>query len=150
MKHLFIFSLLLACFTAFSQSEGRTVISLNGQWDFDQTELAFPPKKYTRTIPVPGLVHLAKPRIEQYEKFFKKPTDADIQVKEYRFTNRDYTPMYSWYRRQVNIDQKLQGQQLFITLKKSQYVTMVYVNGLLVGRSIECYTPIEFNITEAV
>ena len=42
--------------------DGRTTISLNGEWDFDQTELAFPPRKYTRKIPVPGLVHLARPK----------------------------------------------------------------------------------------
>ena len=34
--------------------DGRTTISLNGEWDFDQTEHAFPPRKYTRKIPVPG------------------------------------------------------------------------------------------------
>lgn len=30
--------------------DGRTTISLNGEWDFDQTELAFPPRKYTRNL----------------------------------------------------------------------------------------------------
>ena len=27
--------------------DGRTTISLNGEWDFDQTEHAFPPRKDT-------------------------------------------------------------------------------------------------------
>lgn len=132
----------------FSQ-EGRTTICLNGEWEFDQTEKAFPPQKYTRKIPVPGLVHLATPRIEQYEKFFKKPTDVEM-VDQSNFLDRDYTPMYNWYKRKVRIDNNLKGEQLFLTIKKSQYVTQVYVNGYQVGQSMECYTPIDFNITEAV
>jgi len=57
---------------------GRTTISLNGQWEFDQTTDAFPPKKYTRKIPVPGLVHLATPRIEDYDKFFKETRRSNV------------------------------------------------------------------------
>ena len=66
--------LIMCCFlSVFAWADdGRTTISLNGEWDFDQTEHAFPPRKYTRKIPVPGLVHLARPKISQYEKFFKK------------------------------------------------------------------------------
>lgn len=144
---------LLAIFCFFSMcmfaQEGRTTIPLNGEWEFDQTEFAFPPKKYTRKIPVPGLVHLAIPRISQYEKFFKKPTDVEL-VEQFNFMNRDYTPMYNWYKRKIQIGDNLRGKQLFLTIKKSQYVTQVYVNGHMVGRSIECYTPMDFNITEAV
>ena len=56
--------------------EHCTVISLNGTWEFDQTTDAFPPEKFTRKIPVPGLIHLAEPRIEEYDKFFKRPPDT--------------------------------------------------------------------------
>ena len=128
---------------------GRTTISLNGEWDFDQTEKAFPPQQFTRKIPVPGLVHLATPRISQYEKFFKKPEKVEA-VAQSNFLDQDYTPMYNWYRRHVHIDQSLKGQHLFLTIKKSQFVTTAYVNGLRVGSSMECYTPIDFDITHAV
>ena len=129
--------------------DGRTTISLNGEWDFDQTELAFPPRKYTRKIPVPGLVHLARPKISQYEKFFKKPDGVEL-VEQFNFLERDYTPMYNWYKRKVFIDEKFKDEQLFLTIKKSQYVTRVFVNGHEVGASIECYTPMDFNNTSAV
>ena len=129
--------------------DGRTTISLNGEWDFDQTELAFPPRKYTRKIPVPGLVHLARPKISQYEKFFKKPDGVEL-VEQFNFLERDYTPMYNWYKRKVFIDEKFKDEQLFLTIKKSQYVTRVFVNGHQVGSSMECYTPMDFNITSAV
>lgn len=129
--------------------DGRTTISLNGEWDFDQTELAFPPRKYTRKIPVPGLVHLARPKISQYEKFLKKPDGVEL-VEQFNFLERDYTPMYNWYKRKVFIDEKFKDEQLFLTIKKSQYVTRVFVNGHEVGASMECYTPMDFNITSAV
>ncbi len=129
--------------------DGRTTISLNGEWDFDQTELAFPPRKYTRKIPVPGLVHLARPKISQYEKFFKKPDGVEL-VEQFNFLERDYTPMYNWYKRKVFIDEKFKDEQLFLTIKKSQYVTRVFVNRHEVGASMECYTPMDFNITSAV
>ena len=129
--------------------DGRTTISLNGEWDFDQTELAFPPRKYTRKIPVPGLGHLARPKISQYEKFFKKPDGVEL-VEQFNFLERDYTPMYNWYKRKVFIDEKFKDEQLFLTIKKSQYVTRVFVNRHEVGASMECYTPMDFNITSAV
>ena len=129
--------------------DGRTTISLNGEWDFDQTELVFPPRKYTRKIPVPGLVHLARPKISQYEKFFKKPDGVEL-VEQFNFLERDYTPMYNWYKRKVFIDEKFKDEQLFLTIKKSQYVTRVFVNRHEVGASMECYTPMDFNITSAV
>lgn len=129
--------------------DGRTTISLNGEWDFDQTEQAFPPRKYTRKIPVPGLVHLARPKISQYEKFFKKPDGVEL-VEQFNFLERDYTPMYNWYKRKVFIDEKFKDEQLFLTIKKSQDVTRVFVNGHQVGSFMECYTPMDFNITSAV
>ncbi|KAA5474665.1 glycoside hydrolase family 2 protein [Bacteroides caccae] len=143
--------LIMCCFlsTLIWANNGRTTISLNGEWDFDQTEQAFPPRKFTRKIPVPGLVHLAKPKIAQYEKFFKKPDVVEL-TEQSNFLERDYKPMYNWYKRKIFIDEKLKGEQLFLTIKKSQYVTRVFVNGHQMGASIECYTPIDVNITSAI
>lgn len=148
MKQIFV---ILCCFLSAIAwaDERRTTIPLNGEWDFDQTERAFPPQRFTRKIPVPGLVHLAKPRISQYEKFFKKP-DAVEMVEQSNFLERDYTPMYNWYKRTIFIDEHLKGEELFLTIKKSQYVTRAFVNGHEVGSSMECYTPMDFKITEAV
>jgi hypothetical protein len=56
---LLILLFLLIIKSASAQQEPRTSINLNGTWEFDQTVNAFPPAKFTRIIPVPGLVHLA-------------------------------------------------------------------------------------------
>ena len=64
MKHSVILILALILTVKYSNGQSpRTVINLNGTWEFDQTTTAFPPEKFTRTIPVPGLIHLAVPKI---------------------------------------------------------------------------------------
>lgn len=151
MKKLLLAAILLATFPLFASAstQPRIVIDLNGEWSFDQTEKAFPPKKYTRKIPVPGLVHLATPKISQYGKFFR--TDNEIEsVNSFNFLERQYTPMYNWYSRKVRIDSSLEGKKIILNILKSQYVTTVYVNGYIAGRAIECYTPLKFNISEFV
>jgi hypothetical protein len=127
----------------------RTTISLNGTWQFDQTPFGFPPMHFTRTIPVPGLVHLATPKIDDYDKFFKRADKVEAKD-QHNLYNIDYTPRYSWYLKYVNIPKELEGKEAVITIKKSQYVTQVYVNGMDMGTSMACYTPVEFPITKAL
>ena len=50
-----------------------TKISLNGVWDFEQTANAFPPETFTRKCPVPGLIHLAEPKIDAFDNLFQTP-----------------------------------------------------------------------------
>ncbi|MCX6262085.1 MAG: glycoside hydrolase family 2, partial [Bacteroidia bacterium] len=127
----------------------RSIISLNGTWEFDQTSNAFPPSKFTRKISVPGLIHLAEPRIEEYDKFFKRPGKAE-SVEQFNLYNLDYTPRYSWYRKTVFIPKELGDKEGTIIIKKSQYVTQVYINGMDMGTSMACYTPIEFPVNKAI
>ena len=88
---LFVFCL---CASLLFAQEGRTVISLNGEWEFDQTKTAFPPTKFTRKIPVPGLIHLAVPRVAEYNKFFQSgEQDAVIQENHNFIEDMDYTPI---------------------------------------------------------
>jgi beta-galactosidase len=145
---VFLILILLSVRVTFSQDQ-RTTINLNGTWEFDQTTKAFPPEKFTRKIPVPGLIHLAEPRIEEYDKFFKRPDKAE-SVEQFNLYNLDYIPRYSWYRRTVFVPKELEGKEGMITLKKSQYVTQVYINGIDMGTSIACYTPVEFPVGNAL
>ena len=73
MKNLITLILLLfVSVSVLPQNIGK-VIDLNGQWDFEQTADAFPPLTFSRKCPVPGLIHLALPKIDSYDKLFKKP-----------------------------------------------------------------------------
>ncbi len=135
--------------TASGQEYPRVTLDLNGDWAFEQTLDAFPPSNFTRICPVPGLVHLARPKIDQYEVFFNRPEES-IADQSHNLMNRDYQPKYSWYKRKINIPAGLSLKEGVITIKKAQYVTQVYVNGMDVGQSMACYTPVEFNITHAL
>lgn len=122
---------------------------LNGTWEFEQTTTAHPPARFSRTIPVPGLVHLATPRIAEYDKFFKRPEKVAAKM-EHSVYEIDYTPRYSWYRKKVRVPADAKGLEAVLTIKKSQYVTQVWVNGIDMGTSMECYTPIDLAITRAL
>ena len=143
IRYFLIFTLILTCFSVSAQ---QNIIVLNGTWDFDQTENAFPPKKFKRTIPVPGLIHLAEPRIEDYDKFFKRPESVSLKL-SHKLSELDYTPKYNWYRKSVIIPEEKHGKEVVLTVKKAQYVAQVYVNGMDAGASMACYTPIDLNIT---
>lgn len=129
--------------SAFSQD----IIDLNGKWQFEQTTQAIPPRKFTRTIPVPGLIHLATPKIEQYEVLFRRP-DKVVFSEQHALGDQEYKPRYNWYYRKVKIGPEFQGKNAVLTIMKSKYVTRVFVNGMDVGSSMECYTPIEFPISQ--
>jgi len=144
-KFLIILGLFLSQ-VAFAQ---RTTISLNGTWQFDRTEKAFPPRKFTRTIPVPGLIHLATPKIDDYDIWFKKPTTAETK-QAHSVYDIDYVPQYNWYWKIVKIPSELNGKEALLRIKKSQYVTQVYVNGIDMGISMDCYTPIEIPLAKVL
>jgi beta-galactosidase/beta-glucuronidase len=148
-----VFTLLIPLFlleiATFSQEVVRNTFLLNGTWQFEQTLTAFPPSNFSRTIPVPGLIHLADPRIEEYDVFFKKPDQVE-KKQQHNLQDIDYTPRYSWYRKKVFIPKDLKGKEAVLTIKKSQYVTQVYINGWDAGGSMACYTPIDLNITSAL
>ena len=150
MKHSVILFLVfvLSLQLTFAQKP-RAVINLNGTWEFDQTTNAFPPEKFTRKIPVPGLIHLAEPKIVEYDKFFKRPGKPESK-EQFNLYNLDYTPRYSWYKKTVFIPVELENTEGMITIKKSQYVTQVYINGMDLGTSMACYTPIEFPVNKAI
>ncbi len=141
--------LLLISPSAFTQ---RKTISLSGEWEFDRTVEAFPPAKFTRTIPVPGLIHLAEPKIGDYDIWFRRPETPDAPEAKlaHGVYDIDYVPKYNWYRKSVMVHDSLQGREFLLRIRKSQYVTQVYVNGIDMGTSMECYTPVEFPVTRAL
>lgn len=140
---------LLMSFFIFSELQAQNIqtINLNGIWQFEQTANAFPPATYGKTIPVPGLIHLATPRVEHYDKLFKGPHSNRNEI-EHNPLDISYAPKYSWYRRIVDISADLKGSEAVLIIKKSQFVTRVYVNGHFAGSSSECATPIRMHITQ--
>ena len=121
-------------------------ISLNGVWDFEQTTNGFPPETFTRKCPVPGLIHLAEPKIDAFDNLFQTPEKSFYEeTSDYRMIK--YKPMYSWYRSVVDLPELQEGTEVMLTILKSQYVTQVYINGHDAGQSVACYTPIRIRVT---
>lgn len=149
MKDLTILIVILFLANHVSASNEGKTINLNGTWDFEQTTNAFPPQKFTRKCPVPGLIHLAEPKVDAYDKLFKRP-DQVLADEAYDYRKLQYEPRYSWYKKVVNIPATMQGSEAMLTMLKSQFVTQVYVNGIDMGQSISCYTPIDIKITNVL
>ena len=148
MKRLISCIFFITCTLTLAGQHKKT-INLNGTWQFDQTDKAFPPETFSQTISVPGLIHMAKPKIADYEKFFKRPEKTRLET-THSLYDIDYTPKYSWYKKNILIPERYKGKEAVLTLLKSKYVTQIIVNGKDFGTSMECYTPIETNITRAL
>lgn len=140
--------LLLAAFCN-AEPVVRKTISLNGSWDFEQSKTAFPPQKFTRKIPVPGLIHLARPKIEQYDLYFPKPGTVAYERRQ-RGINSFIEPLYNWYRIRFKVNPDLSKKYGVLTLHKSQFVTQAFLNGIELGTSMACYTPIDFVAGHAI
>ena len=148
MKHMILFFVSVFLFPfSILPSSPRTTMNLNGTWQFDQTDTAFPPATFTRTIPVPGLVHLATPKIDQYENLYAKSKSAQFKT-AHKVLDLQYDPKYNWYRKVIDVPGELAGRHAVLTIKKSKYVTQVFVNGMDAGTSMECYTPIDYPVTK--
>ena len=115
-------------------AEPRLTIPLSGTWEFEQTESAFPPEKFSRKIPVPGLIFLAEPKIEQYDEYY----------------DGSYEPRYNWYCRSFFVQKDAEELNGVVTVLKSKYLTDVFLNGRYLGGSMSSYTPIEFPLGSSV
>jgi beta-galactosidase len=148
-RNLALFLLLFLFSTLSASQAGRTTFHLNGSWAFEQTLTAFPPREFSRSIVVPGLIHLAQPKIEDYARYFPRPDKVEYNM-EYNLLQASYIPKYSWYKRHIKIPEELQDKYAVLQILKSKYVTSAYINGIDVGTSLACYTPIDFPVTHTL
>lgn len=130
MRYLLFFIFIMNVYVGISQKEGM-VLSLNGVADFEQTKTAFPPKKFTRRIPVPGLIDLAEPKIEQYDLYFSGQQE----------------PRYNWYRFRFEIGKEHAADYAILKLLKARYNTQIIFNGQDCGQYMQCNTPIDCDLT---
>ena len=130
MKKYVVIVVLIAFFQSPLKAQ-RLEMDLSGTWDFEQTDKAFPPEKFTRSIPVPGLIDLAKPKIEGYDEIFMG----------------DQEPKYSWYKKEFYLTDEHKGKKAILSLLKSRFNTQVIINGIDVGTFIQTATPIEVELT---
>jgi hypothetical protein len=109
----------------------QDIILLNGVADYEQTEFAFPPEKFDYKVPVPGLIDLAEPKLEQYDKYFSGKQELK----------------YHWYRFTFKVPSKYENKFATLVLLKSMFNTQIILNGYDCGTYMQCSTPIETNLT---
>lgn len=96
-------------------------VSLNGEWQLQPGEKK--PTEWQHHIPVPALVDLAQPLLEDWQKFD-----------------------YFWFRKEFQISNQT-FNQLYLQLQQVQFGTQVWLNDHLLGGDIPCYTSQWFDLT---
>ena len=162
---LAICCLSLACVTSSSihaagQSGLRTTISLNGQWDVDDSVSpdAFP-KAYSHKVPVPGLTHSAVPAFPDVDEYQTRQLLSDM-VEFGNLTQADYEKTagahgwphqkrnYFWYRRTFTAP--AQNAVALLKINKAQFGAVVYLNGVRIGEHGPCYSAAWFDVSKAI
>lgn len=102
----------------------RSVISLNGEWELAKTAGELP-AQYTSTVPVPGLVDLAQPAIDEAGSLF---LDG-----------------WYWHKRSFTLE-STDYDMAQLKIFKAKYHTKVYLNGHFVGENLYCFTPSYYDL----
>jgi beta-galactosidase len=138
----------------------RTTISLNGQWDVeDSVESDAMPSKYTHRSPVPGLAHSALPAFPDVDQFQSRQLLYGL-VGKGRFSQAEFDRLgnapgisyqkrnYFWYRRTFTAPGKT--QVALLRINKAQFGTAVFLNGVRIGEHYPCFTSVTFDITKTI
>jgi len=106
----------------------RKVLCLDGEWQIAQGDLESVPKDFAHVVPVPGLVDMAMPRFKQ--------VGLKSRLRE-----------AFWYRRTFAIDGPIPDVAL-LRIGKAKYGTRVYLNGVLIGQRLSCFTASQFDVRD--
>jgi beta-galactosidase len=99
----------------------RRIINLNGTWEVAQGPMDSIPDHFGHTVPVPGLIDMARPAFDQVGKKSEKRQAF-------------------WYRRTFTVE-KVVPDVAILKIHKAKYGTKVFLNGSLVGEHLPCFTP---------
>lgn len=104
----------------------RLELSLNGSWQCEPGTADTPPRQWSHSVPVPGLVDLCEPSLKW----------ADHE--------------YFWYRKTFQLPASHDGARALIRIEQSQFGSEVWLNGRRLGSYNGCYTSHEYDATDAV
>lgn len=135
----------------------RIVVPLDGEWDIEEgVEPESIPASFGHAVPVPGLVHSAKPsfpEVDQYE--FREHILTMIRRGQYPPSEDTgvlgRTPQkrnYFWYRKSFRVPGK--RQVAILKINKAQFGTAVWLNGRKIGDHLGCFTCGHFDLTDAM
>lgn len=141
-------------------AEEPAVVSLDGIWQIAESVSATEiPQGFTHTVPVPGLVNLARPAFPQVDDYasrelivkqFKNSLPASPQpvtMENERGVSRQ-PRNYFWYR--TTFRPARFAAIALLKIGKAQFGTAVWLNGVAVGEYAGCFSAGTFNLTQAV
>jgi hypothetical protein len=142
-----------------SSIEGRLTLSLNGEWEIeDSVSPDQIPQAFHRTVPVPGLAHLAKPGFPAVDMFQSREYLANLvslgEVAEsvLKSLGEDGVGLsgqernYFWYRKTFRIPTR--KEVALLKVSKAQFGTAVWLNGKKIAEHLGCFSSGYFNLTE--
>ncbi len=117
----------------------RTVVSLDGRWDFrlDPQDVGRSEQWFTSQVPFTNTITV--PGAWQAQGYGK---DGDKLWHNYEGK--------AWYKRQVRLPKAAPGQRLFLCVGGVHRSAEVWVNGVCLGQHIGYLSPFEFELTPAV
>jgi beta-galactosidase len=136
-----VMSLLFAASLApAKESAKRATLSLNGVWDIEEGNKDTMPALFRHTVPVPGLVSLARPAF----------TDAGPRVSNRRGLDQlDTLRDAFWYRRTFTLRAPISPVAV-LKVAKAMFGTKVVLNGKALGEHLPCFTPGYFDAAGAL
>jgi hypothetical protein len=109
---------------------GRTVVSLDGQWEIEEGSMRSAPTQFERRVPVPGLVDEARPPFAEVGQ--QSPRREAF-----------------WYRRTFRVKGEVPAVAV-LKLHKAAYGSRVFLNGVLLGEHLPGFTPGYFDARAAL
>ena len=138
----------------------RATLSLNGQWDVDESlSPDAQPKLYNHKVPVPGLTHSAIPAFPQVDEYQTRQLLSDM-VEFGNLTKADYEKTagthgisqqprnYFWYRRTFVAPP--QHAVALLKINKAQFGAVVFLNGVRIGEHLPCFSAAILDVTQAI
>ena len=118
----------------------RCTVPLDGVWQIAEGGMESPPAGFDRTIPVPGLVSLARPCFVEAGRVVK---DRDSQAQ------KDPRRDAFWYRRTFRLEGPVPAVAT-LRVGKAMFGARVILNGLVQGDHLPCFTPGVFDVRSAL
>lgn len=108
----------------------RHTMSLDGMWQVAEGAMATPPTTFDHTVPVPGLIDMAKPPF------------AEVGIKS---AKREAF----WYRRIFNVNQTIPAVAR-LKIHKAMFGCKAWVNGKTVGEQKVAFTPVYCDVKDVL
>ncbi len=129
------------CFGA-SPAEKRQTICLDGTWEVAEGKMDVRPKAFDHTVPVPGLLDMAKPAFDTPGNVI---SDAERGAPWERHKKSDPLREAFWYRRTFEVNAP-KSTVAMLKVNKAFFGMCVFVNGHKAGTHTFNFTPGWFDV----